>query len=70
MKQLQIEIKDNYKIWGVYDVSRINWSNGGINYINVDFYRDETKDQMTMYNLNNDGIFKNMGGNLRGTLIY
>lgn len=71
MKIPQIEIKDNKKTWGIYDILQANWNprTKKIESILVDWYRDG-HGSMVMTDINEDNNFTNEnGGNLIGKII-
>jgi hypothetical protein len=70
MNLLQIEIKDQYKTWGIYNIQQVNWDlrTGKIYSILIDFNKTSS-DLMGMYDYNEDNNFVNTYGNLLGKIL-
>lgn len=66
MKQLNIKITDIHgKDWGVRKIKTLCWNlEGNLNTIQVDF-----SGTMDMYDLDNEGIFTNPQGNMKGVIV-
>lgn len=71
MKPLKVEISDNNKIWGIYDVLQIGWNfhNHKIEWIKVSWYKQAGAELLLMYDYNFDGKFVNGHHNLFGRII-
>lgn len=76
MEPLQIEIKDKYKTWGVYDILQIGWEfqSKKIEWIKIDWYKKPGEELLYMLNdwFNNSGddnSFTNIYGNLTGKIL-
>ena len=70
MEMLQVEIKDQYQTWGIYDVLEAKWDHNSkeLTLICVDWYGNG-QDLMVMES-NFDGTFSNVnGGNLIAKII-
>ena len=66
MKQPKIKITDSHgQDWGIKKVKTLHWNlEGKLNTIQVDF-----SGTMDMYDLDDEGVFTNTHGNLKGVLI-
>lgn len=70
MEMIQVEIKDQYQTWGIYDVLEAKWDHNSkeLTLICVDWYGNG-QDLMVMES-NFDGTFSNVnGGNLIAKII-
>jgi hypothetical protein len=67
MKQPKIKITDIHgKDWGIKKVKTLHWNlDGKLNTIQVDFSRT-----MDMYDLDDEGVFTNPHGNMKGVIIW
>ena len=67
MKQPKIKITDIHgQDWGIKKVKTLHWNlEGKLNTIQVDF-----TETMGMYDLDDEGVFTNTHGNLKGVLIW
>ena len=69
MNQLTIEIKDSNRSFGIKKINQLTWQQGYIMSIQVDWY-DDGRECMFMFDYDNVGIFKNVHGNLSGSIIW
>ena len=70
MEMIQVEIKDQYQTWGIYDILEAKWDHNSkeLTLICVDWYRNG-QDLMVMES-NFDGTFSNVnGGNLIAKIV-
>lgn len=69
MDVFKVEIKDtNGKEWGIFNVASLNWNQGKLFLIEVDWYKNGGKD-LPMFDYEGKGEFKNSHGNLIGKIL-
>ena len=71
MKPIQVEIRDDYKIWGIFNVLKIGWNfhNHKIEHIGIDWYKTPDAELLYMTDNNFDNNFINSYGNLYARIL-